>query len=207
MTGSAAVMLAVVFLSVLASGAANNYPCTTDKDCTSFICDHSTGYCKAATCFDKVQNGMVSNQRGVPCVTWATRLTHPTTCQWERQETGLDCGGNCDQGCPPGNTCYKHSDCQGLSCDFSTYTCNGFAAYCGDKMRNYYETDVDCGGPDCQPCDDSQACSVGSDCESGVCDSKTLFCKAPACNDGQQNGEETDVDCGGGGVEYAVGPE
>lgn len=49
-------------------------------------------------------------------------------------------------------------------------------ATCNDGVQNQGETGVDCGGPNCQPC------------ETAV---------APTCTDGVQNGTETGVDCGG----------
>ncbi|MEX0290914.1 MAG: hypothetical protein AB3N14_17555 [Flavobacteriaceae bacterium] len=48
-------------------------------------------------------------------------------------------------------------------------------ATCNDGMMNQGETDVDCGGPNCQPCTTAMA----------------------TCNDGIQNGDETGVDFGG----------
>ena len=42
---------------------------------------------------------------------------------------------------------------------------------CSDGVKNGFETDIDCGGPDCIPC--------------------------PSCNDGLLNQNETDIDCGG----------
>ncbi len=69
---------------------------------------------------------------------------------------------------------------------------------CADGMQNGDETDVDCGGPDasCARCATGASCVAGSDCASGVCTDDV--CQAPACNDGVRNGDETDVDCGGG---------
>ncbi len=49
-------------------------------------------------------------------------------------------------------------------------------ATCNDGVQNQGETGVDCGGPNCQPCDTAVA---------------------PTCTDGVQNGTETGVDCGG----------
>ncbi|MBX2872257.1 MAG: T9SS type A sorting domain-containing protein [Saprospiraceae bacterium] len=45
---------------------------------------------------------------------------------------------------------------------------------CSDGVQNGNETGVDCGGPDCAPCETE-----------------------PTCDDGVQNGSETGVDCGG----------
>ena len=67
---------------------------------------------------------------------------------------------------------------------------------CDDGLMNGDETDVDCGGPDCDPCPDGDGCVDGTDCESGFCDGG--ICQSPACDDNVLNGDETDVDCGGG---------
>ncbi len=40
-------------------------------------------------------------------------------------------------------------------------------------------------------------CTTGADCDSGVCDTQTGMCAEPSCDDAVQNGDETDVDCGG----------
>ncbi len=71
----------------------------------------------------------------------------------------------------------------------------GVEPTCGDETQNGQETDVDCGGPDCEACEAEQSCSMNSDCQSGVCDEGV--CAAPSCGDEVQNGGETDVDCGG----------
>jgi plastocyanin len=42
---------------------------------------------------------------------------------------------------------------------------------------------------------DNEACIAGTDCVSGVC--AMNVCQAPTCMDMVQNGNETDVDCGG----------
>jgi hypothetical protein len=66
---------------------------------------------------------------------------------------------------------------------------------CVDGLPNGDETDVDCGGDVCDPCDDGQMCVDGDDCASSSCDGT---CQPAACDDGIVNGAETDVDCGGG---------
>ncbi len=66
---------------------------------------------------------------------------------------------------------------------------------CLDGMKNGAETDKDCGGEACDPCQNGEGCTAGSDCESKVCVGE--ICAIPACNDEQTNGAETDVDCGG----------
>ncbi|MEQ8324224.1 MAG: T9SS type A sorting domain-containing protein [Vicingaceae bacterium] len=66
---------------------------------------------------------------------------------------------------------------------------------CSDGVENGFETDVDCGGPDCIPC---PSCTDGIlnqneseiDC-GGVCE------PCPSCVDNTRNGQETNIDCGG----------
>lgn len=67
---------------------------------------------------------------------------------------------------------------------------------CDDGEQNQGETDIDCGGPNCDPCGDGQACVDDSDCETQSCVGSV--CIVPSCTDGVQNGGETGVDCGGG---------
>jgi len=59
---------------------------------------------------------------------------------------------------------------------------------CSDGDQNEMETDVDCGGPDCDPCEDDAACRQPSDCDSGVCSGQA--CATPDCGDGVTNGDE-----------------
>jgi hypothetical protein len=97
------------------------------------------------------------------------------------------------------------------------------ASHCSDGVQDADETDVDCGascdqlGKLCQYSPRQQMCRSGSDCASGVCGAQLLggaggadggggidaggtgplWCQPPSCSDGVQNGDETDVDCGG----------
>jgi hypothetical protein len=67
---------------------------------------------------------------------------------------------------------------------------------CGDNVVNGEETDVDCGGRICAPCNPGKRCVVTKDCLSLVCGGDGR-CVAPSCADGVLNGSESDVDCGG----------
>ena len=69
---------------------------------------------------------------------------------------------------------------------------------CESGSQNGDETDVDCGGPQCDGCADGLRCVVDSDCESGNCDHERCRPEGESCEDGVLNGAETDVDCGGG---------
>lgn len=66
---------------------------------------------------------------------------------------------------------------------------------CIDDLKNNGETDVDCGGVNCAPCEDGAACASTDDCVSSVC--TELVCQVPTCTDAVANALESDVDCGG----------
>lgn len=80
---------------------------------------------------------------------------------------------------------------------------------CYDHVLNGQETDVDCGGSDCKPCLMSKICQEDSDCYQFPYDCRRAVCDqnvqcAPdygscetQCADGDIDGFETDVDCGG----------
>jgi hypothetical protein len=61
------------------------------------------------------------------------------------------------------------------------------------------ETDIDCGGGTCPACASGMHCSVPTDCVSGICQgvAPNRLCGGSSCTDGVQNGNETDIDCGG----------
>lgn len=66
---------------------------------------------------------------------------------------------------------------------------------CVNGMKDGQESDIDCGGTECQACTTGMICTTGADCQSKTC---TMgLCAEPACDDMQPNGDETDVDCGG----------
>ncbi len=108
-----------------------------------------------------------------------------------------DCNGNAADGCetdlatlgncgacgavcalPHASTSCVDGACQLAACDPGSFDCDGDAA----------------NGCEPTPCDDGAHCGDGGDCESQVCVGGV--CAAPACDDGVQNGGETDVDCG-----------
>jgi hypothetical protein len=71
---------------------------------------------------------------------------------------------------------------------------------CTDRIKNQDETDIDCGGATCSPCLPGQICKLPRDCSTNVCPGGILglgLCRIATCLDGIQNGQETDVDCGG----------
>lgn len=129
----------------------------------------------------------------------------PSHCADQRHdgdETDVDCGGSCS-GCGPGSLCRSDPDCGGVAvgcgdqcyCDTATRTC----VYndCYDNKTDALETDFDCGGPLCHPCELGGKCLADRDCLSAACDVVTQACIADQCADGRIDGQESDVDCGG----------
>ncbi|MEM9455128.1 MAG: hypothetical protein AAGF11_13185 [Myxococcota bacterium] len=78
-----------------------------------------------------------------------------------------------------------------------TFETTGLPIGCSNGIRDGDETDVDCGGSCDKRCGIGQGCGSDDDCESGQC-GDDLTCNEPFdCADGEMNGDETDVDCGG----------
>ena len=77
--------------------------------------------------------------------------------------------------------------------------CGAAATSCADGLVDGDESDVDCGGATCGPCDVGRACVRDDDCATGMCSGGTCAVAGPTCTDGVRDGDETDVDCGGGG--------
>ena len=67
-----------------------------------------------------------------------------------------------------------------------------------DGVQNGNETDVDCGGADCPRlrATGKKCANSGTNCQTRS--APTTLCQAPTCTDGVKNGDETDIDCGGG---------
>ncbi|MEX1365069.1 MAG: hypothetical protein AB1Z98_18210 [Nannocystaceae bacterium] len=69
---------------------------------------------------------------------------------------------------------------------------------CNNGIQDGDETDVDCGGSCGDTCGGGQGCGDDDDCVSNDCGNDGT-CEDPQCSvDGMVNGDETDVDCGGG---------
>ncbi|WP_436626239.1 hypothetical protein [Sorangium sp. So ce136] len=89
------------------------------------------------------------------------------------------------------------------TCDLKDNDCNGQIdngnLCCRDTVTNGAETDTDCGGSCGSTCAPGKRCIQDSDCQSSVCDTGGGIgtCRAPSCNDRRENGDESDVDCGG----------
>lgn len=192
---------------------ASGKDCELPGDCASELCER--GMCIEASCNDLVRNGAESDvdcggAECLPCADWRActgdsdclneHCVHgsctPPTCTdtiKNQDETDVDCGGNHCDPCVPGQACVDEHDCDSGWCVDSLCI---VAPTCDDTIKNRDETDVDCGGAICSTrCADGLACTVGSDCLSGVCDAG--LCQVPSCTDHVRNGTETSTDCGG----------
>lgn len=142
--------------------------CIADTDCLSNACDFITSTCVANKCLDQRKDG---------------------------SETDIDCGGGTCAACANGKACIANSDCSSNACDANSNTC--VTSQCIDHHKDGAETGVDCGGGACLACANGQGCSINSDCVSNACDRLSNLCIANQCLDHFQDGNETDVDCGG----------
>jgi len=111
----------------------------------------------------------------------------------------VDCGGAClnldvPQPCADAKACIANADCQSVVCTGSQ--CQ--APTCSDSVKNGNETDIDCGGSCSTLCAPGKTCSSGSDCATAMCTGATAgICMESTCIDGEQNGQESSIDCGG----------
>jgi hypothetical protein len=110
-------------------------------------------------------------------------------------ETDVDCGGDACPPCANGRVCARDEDCAEATCS-ALRRC--VPASCRDGTKNGTETDIDCGGLACDACALGRICESAADCTTKACHAMRRVCVASACEDGQQDGAETDVDCGGG---------
>lgn len=69
------------------------------------------------------------------------------------------------------------------------------APHCSNRATDADESDVDCGGLECDACEVGRSCQRDGDCENDSC--LEGHCQDPTCVDERLNGQETDLDCGG----------
>jgi hypothetical protein len=101
------------------------------------------------------------------------------------EESDIDCGGAC-QKCELGRNCRTQYDCISMLCDHGKCADSGIYAYTcpqGQKM--------------CGPPGYCAVCCTGDDCSTGAC-GRSGQCIPWHCADGARDGDESDVDCGGG---------
>jgi hypothetical protein len=193
--------------------------CAKGADCKSSLCNAQSQVCVATPCDDGLQNGQETAvdcggtcatkcALGKGCATGGdckstycnaqSQLCVATQCddgEQNGQETGEDCGGICATKCADGLGCAKGTDCASTFCNGTSQVC--VATQCADGELNGQETAVDCGGICATKCADGKGCQAGADCASTFCNGTSQVCVATQCADGEQNGQETAVDCGG----------
>jgi hypothetical protein len=112
-----------------------------------------------------------------------------------KNESDIDCGGGCML-CAAFKKCGTGNDCASGSC--SVFNTCASKPTCFDGEKGPDETDIDCGGG-CAPCQDYKQCQNDFDCASGTCSGVYSTCsRRKTCFDGLQDGNESDIDCGGG---------
>ncbi|MEM9071541.1 MAG: fibrinogen-like YCDxxxxGGGW domain-containing protein [Myxococcota bacterium] len=187
---------------------ADGRSCAISADCESAVCIGGT--CQPARCTDGIRNGM---ETGTDCggpdcegCGLGEGCAGPDDCaegmctggfcvadhcfDGERtvNETDLDCGGPDCAPCAPGLRCGMNSDCAMSDCIDNRCITDE----CRNDALDPGEVAVDCGG-ECPGCPDTTVCTLDEDCFSLRCDGGTCT----SCEDGIQNGDESDVDCGG----------
>ncbi|MBN2367453.1 hypothetical protein JXC34_00415 [Candidatus Woesearchaeota archaeon] len=93
--------------------------------------------------------------------------------------------------------CYDRNNCGSEYLKPETNRSCIYEGTCFDILRNQDETDIDCGGLICEPCNNGLHCLFDFDCKSGFCHPIDNICVDPTCTDGFLNQGEEDIDCGG----------
>ncbi|MGB0679139.1 MAG: RCC1 domain-containing protein [Polyangiales bacterium] len=115
--------------------------------------------------------------------------------QHNGDESDTDCGGACGA-CALGARCVGNDDCDSGLCGGKRCVAE-LPVACTNGVQDADESDVDCGGG-CLGCALGAGCAVDDACESGICSAGVCVASLPAsCNDGIQNADESDIDCGG----------
>jgi hypothetical protein len=165
-------------------------------DCKRLICDGKGNF--------KEEPDMSDIYTGDPCITLSCEPGVPApkgnvgiSCTIPQSGTPGVCNalGRCVDGCSQAHPCTA----PGTTCDTDSRIC--FAASCGDGTKNGNESDVDCGGPNCKPCDVGQMCALrdaycaSASCKESVQGSSSL-CLEASCEDKKRSGGESAIDCG-----------
>ncbi|NIA04166.1 MAG: hypothetical protein GWP09_02340, partial [Nitrospiraceae bacterium] len=67
------------------------------------------------------------------------------------------------------NACKSYNFTQSQKCDYFV------EEHCKDNIKDYDETDIDCGGS-CAPCDIGEKCSLNKDCGRNICNPTSKTC-------------------------------
>jgi hypothetical protein len=106
----------------------------------------------------------------------------------------LPAGTACSAG-PSGKMCDGAGSC--VECNHTRDCAPGLYCDATHRCGSVPCTDLDCGGA-CPPCGLGKRCRVDGDCQSYACEAASNTCIQSQCLDHMQDGNETDLDCGGG---------
>jgi hypothetical protein len=149
----------------------NGKGCKIGNDCSSSFCNVPMNMCVDSQCKDGAQDG---------------------------SETDVDCGGTCSTKCALTKGCKSGNDCASTWCNAMQNMC--VDSQCKDGIKDNGESDVDCGGAStgCNKCPAGKGCgTTDANCASGYCNYNNNLCADNQCDDGRQDGNESDQDCGG----------
>ncbi len=178
-----------------------NKGCDADEDCLSGLCDPDESVCIQQDCekdSDCPKDAVYTCDDG-HCISCFDGVKNG-------DETDVDCGGSCSLGCAGGNKCKKNKDCASGKCESKVCVDDSdveLPKTCSNKKQDGNETDVDCGGGECNKCEDGKDCKKNSDCSSGKCEEGTCAedgedpQPGETCSNSKKDGDETDTDCGG----------
>ncbi|UQA62075.1 hypothetical protein [Polyangium aurulentum] len=174
------------------NGFCTTTPITSDEEQK----ENALGDCKRHICKEgnltAVEDAMDVPNDGNECTKDACNGTVPVI----EVPAGSECGGGYCKAAFDTAICVEcttNEQCSGIV-DKSCQRNKCVLPSCMNTIKDVDEADKDCGGS-CGPCNIGQACSKGTDCDSGACTNGK--CVEPTCSDKIPNGSETDVDCGG----------
>jgi hypothetical protein len=126
--------------------------CNKEDDCSS-------AFCVEHTCVSPCHNAMKDGD-----------------------ESDVDCGGSCMTKCSVQWGCKVDADCISNDCVNGFCFPNSNTSSCFDNVKNFTETDIDCGGGGCPGCALNKTCVVDSDCsksDGSKCGTALKTCQKP----------------------------
>lgn len=170
---------------VCATRCADAQACLLGSDCANQVCAGEPRVCQAPTCTDAVRNGFETDADcGGRCSRYGLGVGGSIGFAEPANPGGCPAGKGCkvpndcisrkcvNNLCQGGVSCTSHADCSAYvagKCEKYTGIALGACIGCDDGRMTGDESDVDCGGADCAPCQAGKRCSEARDCISGVC--------------------------------------
>jgi len=181
--------------------------CGTSSECAPWACNagvceltftnpgtpisqQTPGDCLRVQCTGTGEEQTVADDLDVPVEPCYDGMCSNGTPSTTPSKQGTDCnvnGGNACDGKGNCVECFTDLDCGNdplTFCDPKFGTCHN----CADGVKNGDETDVDCGGADCNPCTQGQGCETvqhckaGLYCADGICCNTACTTACLACN-------------------------